>query len=257
MPEIIAVANRKGGCGKTSACHAIGADLLKRGYSTLMVDMDGQKNLSYIMRADTDGVTAFDVLTGKSSAAEAIQHTEQGDIIPASTMLENADVSMPSDGVTRLRDALVPIHESYDFIILDTPPSAGILTLNALIAANGLVIPAKADIFSLEGVEQMGDVVGAVRNYNARLKIYGILLSCFDGRKALSRAMVNALTSAAEGMGTRLFDTRIRDSVAIPEAQAMQKSIYKSRSKPARDYSSFVDELLALIEVEEGAADNE
>lgn len=246
MAKVIAIANLKGGVGKTSTALALAGGLLQRGQRVLVVDLDGQENISYIMRADMEALTVYDVLTGKATAAEATQHTEQGDIIPATVKLVLADINITGNGCKmRLRAAIEPIKGSYDYIIIDTPPSLGVLTQNALTAADGLIIPLTADILSLKGVEQMGAAVEAIRlQGNPALQIYGLLLTRFNARAVLNRHVVEAAGYLARTLQTRLFETYIRDGIAIREAQANRKSMYTTKSKPAADYNAFVSEFL-------------
>jgi chromosome partitioning protein len=152
----------------------------------LYIDLDAQGNLTYALGASDTGLTAFDILTRTVEAGAAIQHTNQGDIIPASPALAGTDTVINEGGKEyRLREALAPIKGAYDYIIIDTPPALGILTINALTACTGAIIPAQADdIFSLQGMGQLHSTIQTVKQYcNPSLKVKGILLIRFNSKQ--------------------------------------------------------------------------
>ena len=245
MAEIIAIANQKGGVGKSTTAAAIAAGLHLAGYKVLSVDLDGQGNLTNTMQADSGQYTALDVLTGTATAKQAIQRTDSGDLIAASPLLSGVDKEL--DAVDALRGALQPIRGGYDFIIIDTPPALGIVTLNAFTAANSVIIPAGADAYSLQGVEQLYSTIQAVqRRANPALSIMGIVLTRHSGRAILTRDLAEVIENTAAAIGTKVFNTRIREGIAIKEAQAMRQSIftYAPKSNPAADYSRLLDEIL-------------
>lgn len=246
MTEIIAVTNQKGGVGKSTTSMALGAGLSLRGLKTLLIDLDAQGNLSYTAGMES-GLSSMDVLMGED-IKKAINRGGINDIIPSSPALATADLAINQTGKEyRLREALLPILGDYDYIILDTPPALGILTVNALTAANSAIIPAFADIFSLQGIGQLYSTIEAVRKYtNPALLIRGILLTRFNPRAVLSRDMRELLNQTAEQLGTKVFDTYIRDGIAVKEAQAVRTDLfsYSPASTTAQDYSRFIDELL-------------
>ena len=247
MKETLALISRKGGNGKTSTASAITAGFLSKGYRVLVVDMDGQGSISHIMRAGP-GASVLDVLTGDTDIKAAIQHTDAGDIIAANPGLDMADMSLTGQGRFLLRDALAAVKSEYDMIVLDTLPSFGALTLNAIAAASGVVIPAQSDALSIISLRQTYELIQSARQaVNPALAIRGILLTRYNPRSILNRDIAEAFTEAAASMGTRLFKARIRDGVAVKEAQARQQDIfaYAKRSNPAKDYRAFVDELEA------------
>ena len=251
MGHTIALLSRKGGAGKSSTVSAIAAGVKGRGYRVLVCDVDGQANTSYTMRAETGGPTLYDVLIGTVPASEAIQHTEAGDIIPASQELDMTEARMKGAGREfRLRDALESVKGNYDFIVLDTAPACGVLTVNALAAASGVVIPLQADVWSLTGLQQLGELIEATkRSMNPALTVCGLLLTRFNRRNILSRDLTDAFEKAASGMGTRLFSASIRECVAVKESQVRRRDIfsYAPHSNAAQDYGAFVDELLAVM----------
>lgn len=249
QPTIYAVINQKGGVGKTTTAAALWAGLASKGYKVLAVDLDAQANLSFTAGAGTEELTSLELLTGETTAAEAIQHTQSGDIIAASRALAGADSTITKTGKEyRLKEALEPIKGDYDYIILDTPPALGILTVNALTACTSVIIPAQADIFSLQGIEQLAGTIEPVKRYcNSDLSIAGILLTRYSARSILSKEVAELAQQLAEKLGTRLFNTTIREAISVKEAQISQQSIfdYAGKSNVAADYAAFIEELLA------------
>ena len=248
MSKAIAVINQKGGVGKSTTAHALGAGLILKGYSVLFVDLDYQGNLSYSMGANTKGYNALGVLERPETAKEEIQHTPQGDIIASSPKLAGADKLLEETGKEyRFKEALESLQGAYDFIIVDTPPALGILTINALTACTGAIIPAQADIYSLQGIAQLNSTIETVKKYcNPSLSIMGIVLTRFNGRSIIRREVAEMLEQTAEQLHTKLYSTKIRECVSIVEAQAMKKPIYSyaPRSNATADYKALVAEML-------------
>ena len=148
--ETIAIINQKGGVGKSTTASAIGGGFLREGAKVLFIDLDAQCNLSYLLEADLTQESALDVLQGNASAADAVQHTAQGDIIAASPALAGADIAITATGKEyRLKEALEALAGQYDYCVIDTPPALGVLTINALTACHGCIIPAQADFPSI------------------------------------------------------------------------------------------------------------
>lgn len=179
MARIISIINQKGGVGKSTTAEALLAGLTLKGYKTLAVDLDAQGNLTYATGANSQGATSLGVLTREVDAGDAIQHTPSGDIIPSNKALAGADAFITDTGKEyRLREALESVASEYDYIIIDTPPALSILTINALTASNSVIIPAQADIYSLQGIEQLAETIQPVKRYcNPTLSIEGILLT--------------------------------------------------------------------------------
>lgn len=248
MSKTIAIINQKGGVSKTTTALALGAGLTLRGYKVLLVDLDAQGNLSYSMGAEEANFTTIDVLSKKVKAADVIQHLEQGDLLPTSPELSFADKLLGDTGKEyRLKEALDPIKENYDYIIIDTPPALGVLTVNALTACTGVIIPAQADVFSLQGISQLYATIDAVKKYtNPSLKVMGLLLTRFSNRAVLSKNIAEVMEQTAHELDTKLFTATIREGIAIKEAQISRQSIfeYAPKSNPAQDYNDFIDELL-------------
>lgn len=247
MKSIIAVINQKGGVGKSTTAAAIAAGLTLTGYKVLAVDLDAQCNLTYTMGGRSDGATVLGVLLREAKAAAAIQHTDTGDLIAASKSLAGADAYLNDTGKEyRLREAIETISADYDYIVIDTPPALGILTVNALTAATSVIIPAQADVFSFQGIEQLGNTIEPVkRYYNRDLKITGVLITRYNNRAALSREMRELIERLAARLGTTLFSGTIREAIAVKEAQVNQKSLfeYAPKAKVTDDYRAFIKEL--------------
>ena len=228
MSKVYTITNQKGGAGKTTTALAVAAGLSLKGYSVLSIDLDAQSNMTY--------------------TADAIQKTESGGIIPASKALAGADAFITDTGKEyRLKEALEPIRGEYDYIIIDTPPALGILTINALTACDSVIIPAQADIYSLQGIEQLAETMKPVKKYtNPDLTIEGILLTRYSPRSVLSREVAELAQQIAGKLGTKLFRATIREAVAVKEAQISQQSLYSyaPKAKVTEDYSRFIAELL-------------
>ena len=248
MSKAIAVINQKGGVGKSTTALAIGAGLSLKGYSVLFIDLDAQGNLSYTLGADTKGYNAMGVLERPETAKEEIQHTPQGDIIASSPKLAGADKLLEETGKEyRLKEALDSLQGAYDYIIVDTPPALGILTINALTACTGAIIPAQADIYSLQGIGQLNSTIETVKKYcNPSLSIMGIVLTRFNGRSIIRREVAEMLERTAEQLHTKLYSSKIRECTALVEAQATKQNIYSyaPRSNATADYKALVDEII-------------
>lgn len=246
--QVIAVINQKGGVGKSTTALAIGAGFILKGYKILYIDLDAQGNLSYTLRASNAGYNVMGVLQKPETVKGEIQNTEQGDVIASSPALSGADTLLTEIGKEyRLREAIELIKDLYDYVIIDTPPALGILTINALTACNGIIIPAGADIYSLQGISQLKGTIETVKKYcNNSLEILGILLTRYNSRAIISREVAEMLEKTAKRLNTKLYDTKIRECTAIKEAQAMRESIftYAPKSNATVDYKALTDEIL-------------
>lgn len=252
--EVIAITQQKGGTGKTTTAAAIGAGLMHRGARVLFVDLDPQGNLTYILKGDASKTNAMDILKTPSITTNAPQplqckgDQETGAIIPATPLLSGADATITGTGREFfLAAALLHLQTKYDYCIVDTPPALGILTVNALTAATRVIVPCLADIFSIQATGQMSEIIEGIRaKTNPKLQISGILITRYTGRQNITREITEVLETAAAAIGTRLFNTRIRESVSIREAQALNKDIfsYNPRSAGAEDYAALLNEFL-------------
>ena len=248
MPRITTVLNQKGGVGKTTTAHALATGLRHRGYKALVIDADPQGNISYTMRADTLKTGLYDAMRGDVSAADTIQHTQQGDIISSSLYLAGADMEFTQTGREYLlKEMLAAISANYTHIVIDSPPALGIMTINALTASTDIVIPVGADIYSLQGLQQLLTTVGKVQRYsNAELAIAGLLITRKGNNAIATRQLLEAIQQKAEALQLHLYGAIIREAVAVREAQIMQKSLFTANptAKVVEDYNAFINEYL-------------
>jgi chromosome partitioning protein len=245
MAVTIAVLSQKGGTGKTTAVRTLTDVLRRSGARTLAVDLDPQGNLSdYFDLPPEVEPTIADVLAGRSTVAEAIHD----DIIPANLSLAEAELMLGGKmgRELTLRRALAKTISSYDVVLIDCPPSLGLLTVNALVAADRALITAEAQYFALQGVEQAVEVVELVRDsLNPQLTILGVLLNLADMRTVHSR---EALTSLQERFGELVFDSVIRTSIAYAESAERARSILDHRPDLGADYLALAAEVLARLD---------
>ena len=246
--RITVITNQKGGVGKTTTAHALVSGLTNKGKKALAIDTDPQGNLTYTVQANPNAHGIYEAMKGTASAHDTIQHTRQGDIIGASLMLSGADMEFTATGREYILAKLLgQLQEDYEYIIIDSPPTLGILTINALTAANDIIIPLGADAYSLQGLAQLHATIGRVQEYcNPALTIAGLLITRHNGRTVLGRELKEVIEHKARQLGARIYETVIRECVAIREAQVWQKSIYTTEpiSNAAQDYLAFVDEYL-------------
>jgi chromosome partitioning protein len=243
MATTITVLSQKGGTGKTTTTRTL-VDVFRRiGLRVLAVDMDPQGNLTdYFAVGDDPQPTLADVLTDRAPAAEAIH----SDVLPASIHLAEAELLL-SGKIGRemvLRRALATVGDDYDLILIDCPPSLGLLTVNALVAADHALISTEAEYFSLQGVEQALEVVEAARGLSPDLQWLGAVLNIADMRTVHAR---EALVQLRDGFGDKIFDTSIRRSVAYAESAERAVSIIDHRPDLGDDYLSLADEVLVRL----------
>jgi len=249
---IIAVTNQKGGVGKTTTSQALASGLHATGCKVLIIDLDPQANLSTALNVDNRQLTIYEVLKKEVGIVEAIQTTSSGDIIPANILLSAAEMEFTMLGREQLlKEALTEIQKNYDYIVIDTPPALSILTINAFTAAQKLIIPMEADMFSLQGLGQLHTTILQVKKYsNKDLEIGGILLTKHNPRTNLAKDILENLNTLIKQLNTRLFKTTIRASISIREAQISQMDIidYAPNSNAQTDYRNFVAEFLSEVE---------
>lgn len=246
--KTITIINQKGGVGKSTTAHAIGAGLSIKGYKVLFIDLDAQGNLSYTLNADTRGYNALGVLERPQTIKEEIQQIGNIDILASSPNLAGADNIINQTGKEyRLKEALELVKDIYDYCVIDTPPALGIVTINALTASTGAIIPAQADIYSLQGISQLNQTIEAVKKYcNPSLYIMGIVLTRYSKRIIIRREVAEMLEETAKNLNTKLYNTKIRESIALVEAQAMKEDIYTyaPKSNATEDYMALTEEII-------------
>jgi chromosome partitioning protein len=250
---IIAIANQKGGVGKTTTTINLGAALAEKRKKVLLIDLDPQGNASTGLGIDHDkrNATTYDLLSGDVTLSEAIQQTTVGklDIIPATTDLSSADLELVDNAKRSflLRDVLRGQDASahgYDYILIDCPPSLNILTVNAMIAAHSIIVPLQSEFFALEGLSQLILTIRDVRQTaNPDLRIEGIALTMYDSRNNLSLQVED---DARENMGDMVFKTVIPRNVRLSEAPSFSVPVltYDSGSKGSIAYRALAGELI-------------
>ncbi len=256
--KVISVVNQKGGVGKSTTALCIGALLRRNTRKVLFVDLDAQGNLTHTLKGDAQaGINAFSLMLDPRLVANAVQQTAQGDLIPSTPALYTADLAVidekgKASKSERLARALELISSDYDYCVIDTPPALGVLTINALVASDGVIIPAQADLFSLQGVAILADMMASIKaNNNPKLALLGVLLTRYNERTVIRREFVRALENRTKKLNTRVFKAKIRESVAVVEALALGRALFEHAptSNASKDYEEFFKELISLLEV--------
>ncbi len=245
--RVIAFANQKGGVAKTTTTLNLAVALKEKGFRVLIVDLDPQGNLTMSQGMNPDEIerSMFDVLVHRIPIQDVVAHAEV-DIAVSSIDLAGAELALSSMiGRERaLEKALAPVKEAYDYILIDTPPSLGLLTINALVASNGVIVPVQCEYLSLRGLVQLQNTLEMIReNLNPQVEIEGILPTMFDRRTLHSREAVEILR---ENFGDLVFNTKIRKTVRYAEAPVKGQSVlaYDPSSEAAAMYRDLAKEVL-------------
>lgn len=254
MMEVISISNIKGGVGKSSTADILSAGLTDKGYKVLMIDSDPQTNLTmcFLPEQAEDAPSLYHVYAeGKSIDEVKVRIKEGLDLVIGDFSLCNADMQFLKAGrLKMLEKALKNLEEEYDFIIIDTPPNLGVLSLNAFIASGYVIVPMAADSFSLKGVRLLKQALDDVADETGqKIPVAGILLTKYNGRTNVSKLLEKSLHSAAELLDTKVFCSRIRQAVVVQESQIAKEDLFSYAPKAAvtEDYMKFIDEFLERI----------
>ena len=256
MAVVLAFANQKGGVAKTTTTLNLGVALAEQGLRVLLVDLDPQGNLTMSQGWNPDEIdrSMFDVLVHRLPITEIVRQNEL-DVAVSSIDLAGAELALASMiGRERaLEKALAEVRASYDYVLIDTPPSLGLLTINAFVAATGVIVPVQCEYLSLRGLVQLENTLAMVReNLNPHVGVEGIVATMFDGRTLHSREAIEILE---ENFGELVYRTRIRKTVRYAEAPVKGSSVlkYDPSGAAAEAYRELAREIVAAKEAEDGA----
>jgi len=259
MAKVISITNQKGGVGKTTTSINLSAALVKRGQRILLLDMDPQGNASVGLGIDTSDLeaTIYDVLLNEATAEQAIVKTESGvDVMTANGDLAGAQVELLNEigRELRLKKALEVVRENYDYVFIDCPPALNVLTINALVASDTVMIPMQCEYFALEGLSALISTIRAIREtLNPHLKIEGLLRTMFDRRNSLSGEVSKQLQNH---FGEKVYQAVIPRNVRLAEAPSYGEAAisYSPTSKGAKAYIQLADEILSKAKVNKARA---
>lgn len=248
MAITISVVLQKGGVGKSTTSQALASTLGFKHKKVLLIDLDPQTNITYSSGVDNPNRTITDVLGEDCKADEAVIECKYYDLLAADSYLTN--VEMAEVEPTLLKNVLAPLKSKYDFIIIDTPPALGNLSVNALVASDYVIIPTEPRPFALQGLGRLHSTIESVRNgYNSNLKVLGILLIKYHNRTVLNRDIKDMIEDYAKQMNTIVFNATIREGIAVAEAQTVRQPLidYAKNSNPNIDYKGFTSEVLKML----------
>lgn len=246
MSKVISISNHKGGVGKTTSAINIGAGLNKLGKKVLLIDLDPQANLSHSLGPIDQDRNIYGAIRGEYKL-EPISILKGLDIIPSTLDLSGAEIELSGEAGREyiLRELIDPLRGSYDYIIIDSPPSLGLLTINSFTASDQIYIPFQAQYLALQGFAKLTEVIDKIkRRLNKDLKIGGVIVTQYDSRKVLNRNVVSYLEFHFSE--TKPFKTKIRDNIALAEAPTRRLDIfrYNPKSYGAEDYLSLCREIV-------------
>jgi chromosome partitioning protein len=246
MSKVISISNHKGGVGKTTSAINIGAGLCKLGKKILLIDLDPQANLSQSLGLIDQERTIYGALRGEYNL-QPIEILKGLDLIPSTLDLSGAEIELSGEAGREyiLRELLEPLRGSYDYIIIDSPPSLGLLTINALTASDIVLLPLQAQYLAVQGLVKLLEVIEKIqKRLNKELIVGGVFITQYDNRKVLNRDVVAIIEKI---FPKDLYKTKIRDNVALAEAPAQKLDIfrYNPKSYGAEDYLSLCKEILS------------
>ncbi|MEL6718418.1 MAG: ParA family protein [Bacteroidota bacterium] len=249
MAIIISLMNHKGGVGKTTSAINIGAGMVELGKKVLLIDLDPQANLTLSLGIPRQQITIYEGLRGESEL-QPYTVKENFDVITSNLNLSSAEMELINEAGREyiLRELLEPLQAEYDYIVIDCPPSLGLLTLNALTSSSCVIIPLQTQFLALQGLAKIKQVIDKVKfRLNKKLHIAGVVATMYDARKVLNRDVVETIQKY---FGDKVFKTLVRDNVALAEAPAQRKDIFSySRSSPgAKDYLALSKEIIERTE---------
>jgi len=255
MGQTVVFANQKGGVGKTTSTVNIGAFIAATGRRVLLVDFDPQGNLSSSVGIRKSKVGVYDVLIGQASPADAIVKTPQEnmDLLPSDLRLSGATVELvEAEGREQyLKKALSPIRDQYDYILIDCPPSLGVLTINGFVAAQSVIVPLQCEFFALEGFLNMlfQTIKRIQKSLNTRLSVGGIMFTMYDSRTRLSQEVIQQVKGAFKAHPELLFKTVIPRNVRLSEAPShgLPINLYDPSCVGARSYAALADEVMKRV----------
>ena len=245
MTKVISIINHKGGVGKTTTTANLGGALTQKGYRVLLVDLDGQANLTMSLGLSSD-LNENIYSSMKSGKSFPVYKNKEGlEIVPSCLDLSAIETELMNEPVRELilKSLLENIRDRYDYILIDCPPSLSLLSLNALTASDGIIIPVQAQYLAMRGMDKLVNIINKVKSrINPSLSIYGILITMYDGRTNLNKSISEIVEETFHG---KVFTTYIRNNINLAEAQANGKDIfhYDSKCNGAIDYMNLCNEL--------------
>lgn len=254
MAKILSIALQKGGTAKTTTAINLAANLAYRKKKVLLIDMDFQANATFGSGIDQKTLEAsiYNVLTPSReyncSIASAILHTDYYDLLPADK--DVVDLQLELKSPTALKESLASIKDGYDYIVIDCPPAVNIISQNVLVASDYIIIPSQPKPFNFTGMVDMRDTLESVqKRYNPKLSVLGILLVMYNNRTNLTKLMQETISNFSDQMHTTVYETSIREGVAVSESQLAQKPLiyYAPSAKPTIDYKAFTTETLKRL----------
>lgn len=246
MAKIFSISNHKGGVGKTTSTVNIGAGLALKNKKVLLIDLDPQANLTHSLGIKNPEINIYDNLRGQSNVIP-IEVKKNLWVLPSSLDLSAAEIELNSEPGREyiLKDIISKIKDKFDYVLIDCPPSLGLLTINALTASDSVIIPLQAEFLPLKGLAKLNDVIEKIKSrLNPNLEIGGVFLTQFDNRKVLNREIAETMKNF---YGDKLLESTISTNIALAEAPSQGKDIflYNKNCRGALDYKQVCEELIA------------